>query len=338
MKRFRLAAAVFVLIGGCVSFARAAGSGPTFINVIEGTVYDTHHAAIPDLWVELQNEINSTYGRVRTSNAGRFQFTGMRPGRYVLKVYTTGTEFQEQSESVEVVNVVASASDAVYVDIVLRLRKEPSKISANQQPLFAQNVPPEALRLYKSGVKSLNDKQIEKGRADLAAAIKIFPTYYDALDSLGCSYVETKEFMRSLPFLLGAIDVNQRSFSSYYALAYAAYKLNQIPDAVKAAAAAVTLNSGSFNAQLLHGTVLRMDGQYDKALESLTKAEKLSKNAPVAEVHYQLAMTLNRLKRDSEAAKHLETYLRLAPDAPNRAQIEDLIRKLKNPAKPSTFS
>src|SRR5438105_3534292 len=107
----------------CLSFlvlcagASIALPSPPLVNLIEGTVYDPNRRPVPDLWVELQNDFNMTYARVRTSNSGRFTFSGMRAGHYVIRVYTTGTEFAEQTEAVDVVNVVQNASDAVYQDV-----------------------------------------------------------------------------------------------------------------------------------------------------------------------------------------------------------------------------
>src|SRR4051812_17538483 len=64
-------------------------------NVIEGTVYDPNRKPVADLWVELQNEFNMTYGRIRTGPSGRFTFGGVKSGRYDIKVYTSGTDFEE---------------------------------------------------------------------------------------------------------------------------------------------------------------------------------------------------------------------------------------------------
>src|SRR5262245_45412683 len=63
------------------------------LNVIEGTVFDPNRRPVPDLWIELQNEFNLTYGRIRTGPSGRFTFSGVKSGRYEIKVYTTGTDF-----------------------------------------------------------------------------------------------------------------------------------------------------------------------------------------------------------------------------------------------------
>jgi tetratricopeptide (TPR) repeat protein len=302
------------------------------VNVIEGTVYDPNHRPVPDLWIELQNEFNLNLSRVRSGGNGRFTFTGMGSGRYYIKVYTTGTNFEEQTQSVEIVNVVQNASDTVYQDIVLRYQKGMGNIGiANAiEAVFVQEIPPEAKRLYNSGVKNLGGKDVQKGQDELDQAIKIFPDYYDALNALGCNYVALKEYQKSFPYLIHAIDINRRSFSSFYSLAYAAYKVNKLPEASEAARASVILQPNSINGQLLYGTILRITGDTDKALETLLKADKLSKDAPVAEVHWQLALLYNKLNRNKEAADELEKYLRIDPDVANKKQVQELIAKLRS--------
>jgi tetratricopeptide (TPR) repeat protein len=269
--------------------------------------------------------------RVRTSATGRFTFAGMGTGHYYIKVYTSGTNFEEQTQAVDVVNVVQGSSDTVYQDINLRYRKGMGESGIRQpnESVFVQEIPLDALRLYKSGVKDLAGKDMQKGRDELDQAIKIFPNYYDALNALGCNYVDNREYEKSLPYLVQSVSVNQRSFPSFYSLAYAAYKLNHLPEASEAARGAVILQPNSVNAQLLYGTVLRMSGSLDQALATLLKAEKLSKEAPIAEIHWQLALLYNKLNRNKEAADELETYLKIDPNVPNKKQVQDLIQKLR---------
>jgi tetratricopeptide (TPR) repeat protein len=256
----------------------------------------------------------------------------MGAGHYNIKVYTTGTNFEEQTQSVDVVNVVQNASDTVYQDVVLRYRKAMGNVGISQpnEAVFVQEVPVEARRLYNSGVKNLAGKDVVKGQQELEQAIEVFPDYYDALNALGCNYVAIKEYQKSFPLLIHAIDINQRSFSSFYSLAYAAYKLNQFPEASEAERASTVLQPNSINAQLLYGTILRINGNFELAMATLLKAEKLSKDAPVAEVHWQLALLYNKLNRNKEAAEQLETYLKIDPDVANKKQVQELIQKLRS--------
>jgi len=197
--------------------------------------------------------------------------------------------------------------------------------------VFAQDVPEQARRLYKQGLRDINEPD-GKGLREIDEALKIFPTYYDALDTMGREYVTRAEYQKSLPYLIKSIDVNQKSFSSFYALAYACYQLNHRPEALQAGHAAVVLQGNSVNAQLLYGTLLRLDGNYSEAEKALREAEKLSKDSPVPEVHWQLALLYNRVGRNKEAADQLEKFLKLEPDAARKKEIQELIVKLRKEA------
>src|SRR3984893_6123160 len=267
----------------------------SLINRIEGIVWDPNRRPVSDIYVELQNENYSTVSRIRTDSTGRFSFTGYPSGHYNIKVLTSGTNYLEYTEGIDVVSVVQGGSDSQYLDIYLKIdkRKFDSGFTGITEVVFVQEVPEEARKLYKKGVKDINDG--DKGFAEIEQALKVFPEYYDALNTLGCEYVARKEYQKALAYLIRSIDVNQRSFSSFYALAYACYQLNHRPEALEAARGATLIQPNSFNAQLLYGTLLRLDGSYEKAEKVLLEAKKLSKDKSVREVHWQLALLYNKV-------------------------------------------
>lgn len=326
-----------VVLCFCITFVEAfdKNHSENLINGrIDGIVWNPQRQPVSDVYVELQNELYSTLARVRTTSSGRFSFTVTRQGNYIIKVLAGGTNYSDHTEAVEIVNITRSSSDNVYLDVYLKLDKR--KINAGiigiTEAVFVQEVPDEARRLYNSGIKAVgnNDKT---GFEKIEEALKIFPNYYDALNSLGREYVERKEYQRSFPYLIRSIEVNQRSYSSFYALGYAAYQLNQLPEALEAARAATIIQPNSINAQLLYGTVLRLNKDYEKAEKTLLQVKNFSKENPVAEVHWQLALVYNKLNRNKEAADELETYLKIRPEASNKKEIKDLIVKLKKDVK-----
>jgi len=323
----------------CSAAAPANSIGETHtanivINRIEGIVWDPYRRPVRDLYVELQDENYFAVSRARTDSAGRFSFSGVSFGRYNVKVLTSGTNYLEYTESVDLLNVLRGAADAVYLDIYLKFdtRKVNSNVSEVTEVVFVQDVPEEARKLYKRGVKDLHEKG-DIGFNEIEEALKVFPTYFDALNTLGREYVERKEYQKSLAYLIRSIDVNQRSFSSFYALAYACYQLSHRPEALEAARGATMLQPNSLNAQLLYGTLLRLDRSYETAEKALLQAKKLSKDRPVPEVHWQLALLYNKLGRNAEAADELEAYLKVQPDAHDKKQIQDLIAKLRKDPK-----
>ena len=192
-----------------------------------------------NVYVELQNELYSTLDRVQTSSSGRFSFTVSRQGNYVVKVLASNTNYLDAAEPVEIITGVnARGSDSVYLDIYLKFdkRKINTGVTGIAESVFVQEVPDEARKLYKSGVRDIG-KNDTKGFDEIEQALKIFPNYYDALNTIGRGYVQRKEYQKSFPYLIKSIDINQRSYSSFYALAYAAYKLNFLPEATEAARA-----------------------------------------------------------------------------------------------------
>jgi len=331
--------ALLLILLSSSSFAALANSlKPAFpadsINRIEGIVWDPYRHPVPNIYVELQNENYSTLSRTRTDSTGRFSFIGVSGGHFNIKVLTSGTNYLEYTEGIDVVNVLQGSSDSVYLDVYLKFdkRKASSGAASVTEAIFVQNVPVEAEKLYHKGLKDLGAK-LDRGFTEIDEALKIFPDYYDALNTMGCKYVSRKEYQKAVPYLIRAIDINRRSFSSFYALGYAAYELNHRPEAMEAARAATILQPNSVNAQLLYGTLLRLDGAYEEAEKALLQAEKSTKGTPVPGIHWQLALLYNRMNRNDEAAAELETYLKIQPDARDKKEIQELIAKLRKESK-----
>jgi tetratricopeptide (TPR) repeat protein len=330
-----LLAALAWLIISPVNLFASESNLTTLVNRIEGIVWSPERQPVPDIYVELLNDSFSAAGRVRTSSSGRFSFTGMPAARYTVKVLTGASNYLEHTENIDLVTQTdrqsgRSSSDTVYLDIYLRYDKRKVNVGASgtTAAVFAQQVPDEARRLYQKGSKELNEKN-DKGFERIEQALKIFPDYFDALNILGHEYTERKEYKKALPFLVKSLEINQRSFSSFYALAYALYKLNHRPEALEAARGAKILRPNSVNAQLLYGTLLRLDEKYEGAEESLLKAKKLAEVSPTPEIHWQLALLYNRTNRNKQAAEELKAYLKLKPDAIDKEEIKKLIVSLQ---------
>jgi tetratricopeptide (TPR) repeat protein len=300
------------------------------VNRIDGIVWAPNHSPVSDVYVELQNEMMMSLSRIRTDSSGRFSFTVTNSGNYVVKVLAGPTNFMDASEVVEIVDLTRNSSDQVHVDIYLKYDKR--KINTGSQgvaeAVFAQEVPDPAKKLYESGLRDIQSNPTQAFQ-ELDDALKIFPDYFAALNLAGNQYVQQKEYQKSLPYLIKAVQVNERSYASFYALAYACYQLNHRPEATEAARGAVILGPGSASAQLLYGTLLRLNGDNANAEKALLRAKELRKGTPMPEIHMQLAMLYNRTKRNTEAVVELEAYLKEAPDAANKKEVVDLIAKLK---------
>ncbi|MGD9564132.1 MAG: carboxypeptidase regulatory-like domain-containing protein [Pyrinomonadaceae bacterium] len=320
-----------------LAFCLALGMAPADVysqirqgtNHVDGTIRDPTNKPVYNAWVELYNDVGQMVDRQRSTTQGKFRFKGMGPGRYTVHIKPFGSNLREQVEEIEI-NNQTTGSDYVMLSVRLRADK---RYNSNEISIvgtvYAQEVPANAKRLYSDGIGSLESDQ-KGAQAKLEEAIAIFPTYFDALAALGKSYVLTGEFEKGYPFLLRAIDVNQRCADCFYSMALAFYKLDQIPAGVKAIDAAAALSPQVAVVRLLQGMIYRMNNELPKAEKALLTAKSLSAE-PNPEIHWQLSLVYNRMKRNEDAAKELEAYLNADPDLsrPEKQKIKDLIGKLR---------
>lgn len=315
-------------------FVSARACGTYAQNLISGYVFGLHRQPMSDLNVELFNDFGTTIGRTRTNGAGYYSFSTRAEGRFVVRVYTYATDYEEQERSVEIQNVGIPTSsggtrrggfEQAEADFYLKLRRG---VTPENVAIFFQQVPPEAKKLYDKAVSDLNDKRTTEAIAKLRSAIEIFPRYYDALERLGTEYISLArpETFKAAEILLAvAVDVNARGFKSWYGLAYSRYSLGKNADALSAVQKAIELNAFSPDAALLCGVLQRKAKNFTEAEKYLLKANELSKGT-MPHVHWELANLYgNDMNRNADAAKELRLFLKAQPDSKDAEKIKKLI-------------
>ena len=301
-------------------------------NTINGFVFDSQRRPVAQVYIELQNDVYSTLARTKTDGSGRFSFGGLSAGRFYIRILPYGTNFEEQTQEVEIVNFIApgrSVSENVQRDFYLRVRRNEVDSKAVTGVVFVQDVPEQARKSYQKAVAQLDDKKIEAGITELKNALKLFPDYYQALERLGNEFIKQQKYQDAQEVFKKAVAVNTRSYSGWYGLGYASYALNLSGTAVEAAEKAVSLNPNSIEALLLLGISQRQAKLYDKAEKSLKQADKSAKGKS-ADVHWNLALLYaHNLNRFREAADELELFLKAEPNAENVEAIKKLIKQFR---------
>ena len=301
-------------------------------NTINGFVFDSQRRPVAQVYIELQNDVYSTLARTKTDGSGRFSFGGLSAGRFYIRILPYGTNFEEQTQEVEIVNFIApgrSVSENVQRDFYLRVRRNEVDSKAVTGVVFVQDVPEQARKSYQKAVAQLDDKKIEAGITELKNALKLFPDHYQALERLGNELIKQQKYQDAQEVFKKAVAVNTRSYSGWYGLGYASYALNLSGTAVEAAEKAVSLNPNSIEALLLLGISQRQAKLYDKAEKSLKQADKSAKGKS-ADVHWNLALLYaHNLNRFREAADELELFLKAEPNAENVEAIKKLIKQFR---------
>jgi tetratricopeptide (TPR) repeat protein len=310
-------------------------------NAITGTVFGEAHRPVPDVYVELTDDFNSTINRSKTDAAGRFAFNGLISGRYRVKALPYGTGYLEQTQEVVLTSISAvpgSGADRQNIDIVLKLdeRFNASPFAVVAGVVFAQDVPEPARRLYLEGVRYLREKKEQEGFENLKKAIEIFPEYYLALDRLGGEYATRGNSDRSyyeagLVLLTKAVEVNPRGPSSVFGLGWTQYQLGLNSEAIETLTRLTTLAGKSADAYLWLGKALKRASILDRAEKAFKQANALSKGK-IADIHWQLAGLYSDQKRYAEAADEFEQFLKAQPKAADAEKIKVLIKQLREKA------
>ena len=324
--------------GLCLLFLSLLSVSATYgQSSIMGFVYDRQRTPLPDIQVELLNDYYQTIrSPLRTDGTGRYQFDGLRDGRYTVRVYAFRYDLEDQSQTVEVYtqNIRGGEGTGFFVQDFYLNPKKGGLAESEIGVVFAQEVPPQARKLSETALKDLGSKRTEDGVNALHQAIKIFPEYYDALHRLGKELFMVGNYEQAYPFLLKAAEVNQKSATSLYYLGYSLLNLGHKKAAVTALTAANVLAPGSVQILVVLGRAERGLSKFDAAEKHLLDAKKLAKTS-IPEIHIELAqLYANDLKKFAQAADELELYLKASKlageDAKEiRKKISDLREKSK---------
>lgn len=300
---------------------------PQQANSISGHVFDDRRTPLPDLQVELLNDVDSVIQRTKTDGSGLFRFRGITLGVFQVRVQTFGTSYIGQTKRVE----LEPTRVFEQVDFVL-VQKKVAATTVTAGAVFVQEVPEQARKEYERGAELLQrPDQRKEGFETLKKSIEIFPDYFAALELLGTEYIKERDYEPAIPVLTKAIDVNRRSYQCLNLLSVAQYNLQQLPQAVESMKRAIAIDNKSTNANLWLGMLLRQTGQLDEAETYLKQADQLA-GSKLPEAHWQLALLFNQLKRYKEAADHLELFLKVQPEAKDTALIKKLIQRLRQQA------
>ena len=337
LARFELLVGLLFLFSGI-----AVGQG----NSVSGHVFGADRRPLPDVHVELLDDLSRTISRGRTNASGRYSFRGLSSGRFRVRVLPLGTDYEAVEQDFEIVNFARTTgigdtrvlgNTSEILDFYLTPRKVSTGLGA-PATVFVQEVPEEARKLYKNAIDDLERQRLQEAYSSLKAALEIYPKYFAALETLGTEYVKAGHFEAAQVLLAIAVDVNPRSYKSWYALSRAYASQTIFPEAIEAAKKALEINPTATESLFLAGTLLRRTKEYAEAEKHLTKANELT-DGEMPDVHWELALLYGHgLKRYKEAARELKLYLKKRPDATNAEEVKKLIVDFESKAKSTATS
>lgn len=326
MKRYSVP---MIAIAFCLCLGARSIEAQT-VYELEGTVYGPDSKAMANVTVTLQNHAGAQIDQDITKSDGRYRFAGVLAGTYYIAVKPPDAGLQQLRQRIELINTgvnVTNYSKERY-DFSLNHTAAAQK-SAVVGTVFAQAVPPAAEKEYLSAVTSISKGEGETAIEKLNNALKIFPTYFLALQQLGLLYIDTEKDRLALEPLTKAVQVNSRSALSHLGLGMAYVNLGQPKEAIKQLNEALALDRRDFRCYLYLGMALIDTGKLDEAEKALKEAYAIGGPNLARTAHLHLASIYSTRKEYQKAINELETYLRENPKAPNASKIQEAIAKMK---------
>jgi tetratricopeptide (TPR) repeat protein len=97
--------------------------------------------------------------------------------------------------------------------------------------------------------------------------------------------------------------------------------------AMETARRAVAADASNPYAHYQAGIVASRQNNYQQALNAFTEALEIKPD--LAYAHYYAGLASQRLKQTAKMSQHLEAFVRLAPEAPERTAVAAILRTLR---------
>jgi Tfp pilus assembly protein PilF len=324
----KLGACLILIVLILLSFSSVVGQGarPRVLPAtVHGQVRYAHGGAPADnVLVRLERFSGGIEGEAITDRTGKFQFSGVPPAVYLVRVHLPG--FRDEQRQID---LQTTPSDYVLFHL---LPDEVRSSNASVQPtkLLDANVPPRAQKEFEKAQQILLSSKKERLTeciAHLETAVSIYPNFLEAQLKLGTTYMDLGEWDKAEEALNRALQIDPKIANTLLALGELKFQRKNYVEAEKYLIDGLKLENRSWQGHFILGRLYWTRNEIVKAGRQVALALQLNPN--LAEAHLLGANILLRAGKREDASFEFEEYLRLAPKGAYAAQAREAVRKLK---------
>jgi tetratricopeptide (TPR) repeat protein len=290
-------------------------------------------APAPNIVVRLEsNEGGGYVTEAFTDRLGKFNFTGIPPAMYSVRVRQTG--YRDVQQNVDLLTVSSGL-------VLLQLVREPSTgTNTTATGSIDANVPPAAQKEFDKGVAALGEGGKDKIGAAVRSfekAVSIYPQFVEARLKLGTAYMDLEQWDKAEKALLATVEIDPKAFNALFALSEIYLREHRLADAEKVLLQGLAIQDASY---LGHLNLARVYWEKARLVKDLTEAKPtlekayehvkraLELNPDLASAHLLKGNLLLRVSRTADAVAEFNAYLRLAPNGAFAAETRALLEKI----------
>lgn len=192
------------------------------------------------------------------------------------------------------------------------------------------SAPQNAREAYEKGQKLMLKNKLPDAEKELGKAVGQYANFAAAWALLGEVQREQSKFPAAKESYQHAITSDPKFVNPYYGMAIVSVHEQNWPDVLKYTDQITKLNPDLFPlAQMYNGAANYYLGNYDVAATSVTKFEQLDVRHQNPESSLLLSNILLAKHDYDGAAKSLQNYLKVAPNVPNAAAVQQQLKQLQ---------
>jgi len=269
---------------------------------------------------------------VFTDRLGKFQFTGLPPAQYSVRVRQSGYRDVEQS-----IDMTTTSSGLVMLQLIRDIPLAGTSVTGS----INANVPAAAQKEFDKGVAALAAGGKDKTTFAVKCfekAVSIYPKFVEARLKLGTGYMDLGQWDKAEQALLATVDVDPKAFNAFFALSEVYLRESKIGDAEKVLTKGLAIQDASY---LGHLNLARVYWEKAREIKDLTQAKPaleksynevkraLTLDPNLAGAHLLKGNLLLRVGRANDAVNEFNEYLRLEPNGPFAGETRTLVDKIK---------
>lgn len=304
-------------------------------HVIQGRVFlPSGRISDARMRVLLESTHSSTLS-ILTDPNGAFRFTSLMAGSYTVVV--EGTEqYEGARESVYLDQTsgrtVREAPRIATVYVNLRPKRAPNSGESRPPGVLDASLadaPKQAVDLYQKAQEAVRRKEHQRAVELLKSALEFHPNFRLALSDLGALYLMLKQPEKAVEPLRSALKLAPEDFPTLLNYGIALYDRKEFAEAEAQFRKAAQRNGSSPTVHFYLGVILLKRRETDEAEKEL-RAAITTGGDHLAIAHYYLGGIYWGRQDYKRAADELETYLRLAPDAPEATRVRSTVKALRS--------
>jgi predicted Zn-dependent protease len=303
-------------------------------NYIVGSIFwPSGHPADVRIGIKLRSLTGGDFVTT-TDPDGKFIFAGVSQGLYDV-IVDGEKEFEPIRHRIDVIQSKNPTPQYYNVSIRLTYTKatiaiHASKTVAKPTVIKADNagVPKRALVFYEKALELSNTKDHRGAIEQLKLAIEQYPDFMNAFNEMGVQYLKLNELEKADEALLAALKIKPDAMEPLVNRGITLFRLNRFRDAEPVLQMALKINDQSAVGHYYMGRTLAKLKRYNEAEKELYFSISLSPDE-MKEAHRILAMMFIDTDDRRRAIAELETYLKLAPSAPDAEQLKQALKQLK---------